>query len=194
MVINRWDSQTAHGGEEHGTMEGTDLQQEPGEHAEIIQGFQKPHREFQQHTGNQGQGMGGIVKAGIQGCVLDLFHLNVHLVIDILCGIPESQMYLDDRVGRGRIHFLLDGHTELNVITTGVHLLTGDKPVQPGISGQCPAVACQENMGQAEIGQTFPPLLTDVAVEIADLKSFREVVGGSIPGHHDVRNHLGHRG
>ena len=52
MVINGGNPQRAHGGEKYGAVEGTDLQKELGQHAEVIQGPQEPHREFQEHPGD----------------------------------------------------------------------------------------------------------------------------------------------
>lgn len=48
-------------------MEGADLQEEPWQQAKVVHGPQEPHRELQEHPGNQGEGPGGVVKVTVQG-------------------------------------------------------------------------------------------------------------------------------
>ena len=47
-------------------------------------------------------------------------------------------------------------------------------------------------MGQAETGKTFPALLTDIAVDVGDLKGFFKAVGGVVAFYHDVGRNLAH--
>ena len=69
-------------------VEWADLQQEFGQHPEIIQGFQQPHRELQEHAGNQRKGARRVVKIGIQGRILHIFHGGLELAVDIIGSVP----------------------------------------------------------------------------------------------------------
>ena len=103
-------------------------------------------------------------------------------------------MHFNDGLRGGGAHFLFDGQAELNVLTSGIDLLTGDKPIEAGVFGQGAAVARQKYVHDAETNQTLPALLPDVTVGIGDFKGFLKGVGGAVSIHHDVRGHLIHRG
>ena len=176
-------------------MEGADLQQKAGKHTEVIQGFQKPYREFQKHPGNQGQCSGGGIEVAVQaGRVFYTVNGCLVLVVNVLGGIRGLQVHFNDRVRGIRPHFLFNGHAVLNVVSPGVDLLAGNEPVQPGEPAQRADVACQQHMGNAEAGQTLPPLLTDVAVDLADLDGIGEQIVRGVPGDHDVGGNLSHGG
>ena len=68
----------------------------------------------------------------------------------------------------------------LNVLTTGVDFLTVDEAVQLGVFGNAPDIGCQQHMGDAEVRQAFPALLTDVAVDIGDLEGLFKEVGADV--------------
>ena len=192
MVINGRNAQAAHGGEEHRAVEGADFQQEAGKQTEVVQQPQEPHSKLQEDTGDHQKGVGGLVKVGIQGRILNFLHRLVHFVINIGSGVVGAQMDLDHGFGRIRGHFLLDGHTELQIVAAGVDLLSADEAVDLGVFAGSPAVASQQHMGQAKVCQTFPALLTDVALHIGDLKGLREQIVGIIALGHNVGRYLIH--
>ena len=193
MVVNGRNAKTAHGGEEQASVEGADLQQKAGEQAKVIQGFQKPYREFQKHPGNQGQCSGGGIEVAVQrGRVFYTVNGRLVLVVNVLGGIRGLQMHFNHRVWGIRPHFLFNGHAVLNVVSPGVDLLAGNEPVQPGKPAQRADVAGQQHMGNAEAGQTLPPLLTDVAVNLTDLDGIGKQIVRGVPGDHDVGGNLSH--
>ena len=70
-------------------------------------------------------------------------------------------MYFNDGLRGGGAHFFFDGQAELNVLTSGIDLLTGDKPIEAGVFGKGAAVARQKYVHDAETNQTLPALLPD---------------------------------
>ena len=103
-------------------------------------------------------------------------------------------MNLDNR-GRGLgAHFLLDGHAVLNIVAPGIDLLPGNEPVQAGIAAQRPDIAGKQNVGNSEICQSFPALLTNIPVNLTDFEGVLEQVGGGVSGDHDVGGDLSHGG
>ena len=193
MVVNGTDAETSHGGEEQASVEGAQLQQEPGQQTKVIKSLQQPHGEFQKHTGDQIQQHDQAVQIGVQLLGgLDLFHRGIQLLVNILHGIMGIQMDLDGGIGGGDLHFLLDDHAVLDILAPGVDLLTGNKPVQLGIFGHTADIGCQQNMGDAKIAEAFPALLADVAVHLADLEGFFKEIGADVPLPLEVGCDLGH--
>ena len=180
-MVNGRNAQTAHRGKEQASVEGAQLQQELRQQTEVVQKLQKPDKEFQEDAGNQIQQHDQTVQIGVQFlCSFDLFHRCVELVIDIYSSVIGGQMHLDGGVGTVNGHFFLDDHAVLDIVTAGVYLLAVDKAVQLGILGYTANIGCQQNMGNAEVGQTLTALLTDIAVNIGDLEGFLEQVGADI--------------
>ena len=194
MVINRGNAQAAHRGEEHGAMEGTNLQQEAGKQTKVIQHTQKPHSELQENAGDHQKGVGGLVEVRVQRCILYFFYCFVHLIIDVCSGIIGREVDLNNRLGGVRGHFFFDSHAELQVVATGVNLLTADKAVDLGVFAGGTAVAGKQNVGQTEARQSFPTLLTNVTLHIGDLEGLGEQIVGIVTVGHDVGGYLIHRG
>ena len=187
VVVNGADAQGTHGGEEQGAVEGAQLQQEGGQQAEVIQQLQKPDGELHHQAGDVGEDLQQVIQAGIQlGGLLHTFHSGVELVVDVGDGVVGVQMDLDGGVGGVHAHLLLDDHAVLNVFTTGIDLLAGDEAVDLGILGDAPDVGGQQDVGDAEVLQTFPALLADVAVHMGDLKSLRKQVGAGVALHLEI--------
>ena len=190
MVVNGGDAQRTHGGEEHGAVEGADLQQEPGNEAKIVQGFQHPHGEFQKHTGHQGKSGSGVVQGGVQRRILYNLHLLVDFPVHILGGVHGGQMYLDDGLRGVGGHILFHSHAELQICAMGEDFLTGDEPVHLGVLGNAVAVGCQQHMNEAEAHHALSSLLTDIPLHIGDFKGGFKLVVRLVPIHHDVRDNL----
>ena len=194
VVIDGGDTQAAHGGEEQTTVEGAQLQQELGQHTKVIQQLQQPYQELHQHTGDQIEVSDQIVQTGIQLLgTLDFFDSGIELVVNILGGVMAAQMDLDGCVGRIDGHLLFDYHAVLDVLTSGVHLLAGNKPIKLGIFAKTPDIGSQQHMGQTKVAQTFSALLPDVTLNVGDLKGFLEKVGASVALHLEISGDLGHR-
>ena len=104
------------------------------------------------------------------------------------------QVHLDDGVRGVGGHFLFDGHAILNVVAMRIDLLPREEPVQAGIAAHAPAVGRQQNMGDAEAGQTLPAFAADVAVNVSDLQRIFKEIGRGVPGDHDVGGNLRHGG
>ena len=131
MMDDRRNAERAHGGKEDRRVERADLQQELRQEAEVIDGFEQPDYEFEQHAGNKGQEFRGFVKvAAADGLALDLRDALVELLIDILDRVGGLQMELGDRLRRGGIHRGLDDHAELDIIVARIDLLAGEEAVQ----------------------------------------------------------------
>ena len=171
-------------------MEGADLQQEPGEQSEIVQGFQNPHSKFQKYPGNQGKSGSGVVQGGVQRGVFHNLHLLIDFPIHLFGGVRGGQMYLDDRLRGVGGHVLFHGHAKLQIRAMGVDFLTGDEPVHLGVLGNAVAVGRQQHMDQSEAYKTLFPLLADVPLHIGDFKGGFKLVVRLVPIHHDVRNNL----
>ena len=101
-------------------------------------------------------------------------------------------MHLDGGVRRIHGHFLLNDHAVLNVFTTGIDLLAGDEAVQLGILGNTPDIGGQQHMGDAEVGQTFPALLTDIALNIRNFKGILKQIGAGVALNLEVGSDLCH--
>ena len=186
------DAQGAHGGEEHRAMEGADLQQELGDQAEVVQGFQEPHRELEEEPRQQGEELRGLVELGVEGRALDLLHRLIELAVDVIDRVGGLQVELDAGIRRVGGHLLFDGHAVLDIVPPGIDPLARQEAVQGRILGHQAAVGGDKHMGQAEVGQALPALFADVGLQLGDLQLVEDKIAGGGPVHHDVRHHHRH--
>lgn len=103
-------------------------------------------------------------------------------------------MYFDGGVGGVYGHLFLDNHTVLNIIATGVYLLTADETVELGIFCNTPDIGGKQNVGDAEISETFPTFLANIAVNVGNFNGFFKEIGADVSFPLEIHRNLCHRG
>ena len=130
VMVDWTDAERAQIGDDHGTVEGTYIQQGFGDPAKIVHHPQNGQRKSNQETGQAGDCVSDILGTVVLITRLDFVNFFVHLSINIQDGIRGLEDDLDCRFSGVDAESTFDGHDDFNIVP-GVDAATGDKTVDP---------------------------------------------------------------